>query len=341
MMKLDERKEAVLEALVRAFIESAEPVSSAWIASHSTAHCSPATVRNEMGELEAHGLIEQPHTSAGRVPTDFGYRYFVDYLMPRLALSQAVEAEIERVFHKETKNLDELLHTVARLLSTLTDQAGIVFVPALGQFRFRQVNLVGLDAGRVLVIWVSTAGFVKDCVLDVPFPLAPADLVAAANFLNREFSGVAFHELQARVVSTLETEAHRLRAYRRIAQQVVRDGLEVLRPYRVALEGASAVLEQPEFADARKSRHLVRVLEQNEALVPLLAARGRGVTVQIGSENEASEMQDCSLVSADYTVGEDTFGRVGILGPRRMRYAFMVALVGYVSKRLAKLFAQG
>ncbi len=341
MKRLDERKDAVLEALVRAFIDTAEPVSSAWIAAHSAAHCSPATIRSELGELESYGLIEQPHTSAGRMPTDSGYRYFVDHLMTRMALSQAVAAEVEQVFRRETQSLDELLHTVARLLSTLTDQAGLVFVPALSQFRFKQVNLVALDAGRVLIIWVSTSGFVKDCVLDLAFPLSPADLVSAANFLNREFSGVPFHELALRVARVLEDEAHALKTYRRVAHQVVHDGLEVMRTHRVALEGASAVLEQPEFASAEKSRHLVRVLEQNEALVPLMAGHGGGVTVHIGSENEATGMRDCSLIMADYTFGEGAFGRVAVLGPRRMRYAFMVPLVDYVSKRLAKLFALG
>ena len=341
MMKLNERKETVLGALVRAFVETAEPVSSAWIAAHSQARCSSATVRNELGELEEFGLIEQPHPSAGRMPTDCGYRYFVDHLMPPAMLSEAVEAEIDQAFRKETKSLDELLHIVARLLSTLTDQAGIVIVPAFGEFRFKQIDLVALEGSRVLVIWVSTAGFVKDCVLEIPFPLDGTDLVAAANFLNREFSGVPFHELGGRVLAAIEEEADKLKTYRRLAREVVRDGLAVLRPARVALEGAAAVLEQPEFANAQKSRPLVRVLEQNEALVPLLAGRPRGVTVQIGSETEATGMRECSLVSADYTFGMDALGRVGILGPRRMRYAFMIALVDFVSKRLARIFAQG
>ncbi|HAK57186.1 MAG: heat-inducible transcriptional repressor HrcA [Vicinamibacterales bacterium] len=337
---LSKRSRAILAAVVRSYVERGEPVSSLWLTRHGRFGVSSATVRNTMAELEHLGYVHQPHTSAGRVPTDRGYRCYVDLLLEarRPARSSAnVEARLRRA-----STVDDLLTNVSHELSRASHSLGFALAPSGDAAAFRQIDFVPLDRQRVLVVVVSATGQVSHKVVDLPEAMRPVDLTQAANYLNGEFAGLPLCDVRAAILERLEQERTLYDALRARALRLARDTFQDLPESLLFVQGTPLLLDDASDGDDPSSiaslRSLFAMIEEKGRLVRLLSRYidDPGLTIIIGTEHRTQNLQSLSLIASTYFDGRQT-GCVGIIGPRRMRYARSIAAVDGVSRTVSHL----
>lgn len=341
---LNEREEYILQAAVQCYITTAEPVGSRTIVKRFGLELSPATVRNVMADLEEAGFLEQVHTSSGRVPTDRGYRYYVDYLMRVQELTLAERAQIERELSEKLNDADEVLHQTSQLLALITQQTGIVKAPDGGAATVRYMEVVPVTGSRAAVLIADNYGRVHTVM--VPFENAQTrdDVARLNNFLNQHMRGLAMDRMATTLHGVLRSF---LDEERRLAEQA----LQILRlvpadrPGQLYLEGASMMFEQPEFRDVERAREVFGLFEERDRLIELLRASGRSnerslPTIVIGSESHDAGLREISVVASPYRVGQEPVGMVGVLGPRRMPYQRLTAIVDYTAEMLSRLLTK-
>ncbi len=343
MPELTERQRRILGRLVAEYIEQGEPVSSAWLAEHSDLGVSSATVRNILARLEEHGLVHQPHTSAGRVPTDSGYRLYVDWLLEsrrRTRPSPDIEARLRR-----HGTVDGLLENASQELSRASHHIGFALAPAAPAAKLRHVDFAPLDGNRVLVIVVASGGVVTHRVIDTEEGAEPALLAAAANYINREFVGLTLHEARNAIVEQMRQERIVYDALMARALRLARAGLDDLVPEETLhVQGASYLVDEllGETADRERTldmlRVLLRMIEEKHRLIELLGRclEAGGLTIVIGSEHASPDLHGFSLVASTFSDGAQA-GTVGVIGPTRMRYQRAISVVDSVSHALTQL----
>lgn len=339
--RLTDRRALILRAIVSHYVGTGEPVGSKVLVERYRLGVSPATVRNEMAALEESGYIYHPHTSAGRIPTDAGYRYFVDE-MPEGARLPAAEAHRIRQFFIEPRwELEDALRQTASLLSSLTNHAAVVFAPALDRSLIKHVELVGLAGGRAMLIAVTDTGRVENHVLFPPEGAADDDLARVGELLNKRLSGVPLEDAAATMRSTSGDFPDSLRAVVVAAAEAFEQPPDEKTHERFFLEGTANIVDETQFSDLESVRRVIGALEHRRLLLEVLAdALSLGsVSVRIGAENQASEMQLCSVVAAPYGAGESTLGSLGIVGPTRMDYRRTIAAVHEVSSHLGHMLS--
>jgi heat-inducible transcriptional repressor len=339
--RLTDRRALILRAIVSHYVGTGEPVGSKVLVERYRLGVSPATVRNEMAALEDAGYIYQPHTSAGRIPTDAGYRYFVDE-MPEGARLPAAEAHRIRQFFVEPRwELEEALRQTAALLSSLTNHAAVVFAPALDRSLIRHVELIALPGGRAMLIAVTDTGRVDNHVVLVPDDTEEADLLAVSDALNRILNGVALEDAAATIRTRASDVAQRLGGLLGLAADAFDAPADEKAHERFFLEGTSNIVDESNFSDLESVRKVIGALEHRRLLLEVLAdAFSLGsVSVRIGAENQATEMRLCSVVTAPYGTGESALGSLGIVGPTRMDYRRTIAAVHEVSSHLGQMLA--
>jgi heat-inducible transcriptional repressor len=332
---LDDRKAAILRTVVEEYIETAQPVGSTHVARSQHLGVSPATVRNDMATLEQEGFLTQPHTSAGRVPTDKGYRFFVDHLVGPLPLDPSKREQVRRFFASAHGALEQMLHDTSRLLSNLTDYAAVVVAPAHEESTIRTVQLVSLSSRAALLVAVLSNGVVEKSILEVGEDATPERLAAATAHLCSHLVG-----------STLA----QLPALPRTGDEVV-DGVSAAAVEAVAdthraevdhlyVGGASRMAAA--FDAVETVRRVLDTLEQQYVVVTLLQdVLDRGLTVSIGAEHGIEPLADCSVVVAPYRVEGEAAGSIGVLGPTRMNYPQALAAVAVVGNRLGQTLSEG
>jgi heat-inducible transcriptional repressor len=337
-----DRQRRILASLVAEYIEQGEPVSSAWLAEHSDLGLSSATVRNILARLEERGLVRQPHTSAGRVPTDSGYRVYVDALMAtrrRLRPFPEVEARL-----RQSGTISELLAHASQELSRASHHIGFALAPSSAAQRLRHVDFVGLEGSRVLVIVVTTDGRITHRVITTAEPFSAATLQQAGNYLNVEFAGMTLTEAREAIVQRLREERALYDALARNVLSLAESGLASVEPAdSLYLEGTPFLLDElAEDLDPERTlatlRALVRMIEEKDRLIELLtqAIETAGMTVVIGSEHVAPDLRPFSLVAATRTDGNRRT-TVGVIGPTRMRYDRTISVVDSVSEAVSRL----
>ena len=334
---LDDRRRDVLRTLIQLHVETGEPVGSESLSRALGRTLSPASLRAIMADLEALGFLDHPHTSAGRVPTDDGYRVYVDSLMGRSPLP-AGEAQAIAELRQGDASAEKTLERASQLLSRLSRNVGFVLAPDIAETSFRHVDLVPLGYPRVLVVMVSSTGIVTHKVVEVEERLDAAELQQCANYLNTHFSGMPLAEIRLRLVEMM-TEEKAL--YDSLLQRAVALGERAFAAPEpgasVYIGGASNMLQQADFEDIERMRALFRTFEEKGRLVRILNAciKGDGIRVLIGHENPDPELRDLALVAARCPVeGEPGFG-VGVLGSTRMQYAHVVSLVDHVARAVS------
>ena len=333
----DERRREVLRTLIRLHIETGEPVGSESLSRSLNRTLSSATLRNVMADLEALGYLDHPHTSAGRVPTDEGYRFYVDSLMGLQALGAGEQRQIDEELRSKDASAERTMERASQLLSRLSRHVGFVLIPEISRTSFRHIDLVPLAHPRVLVVMVSATGLVTHKVVEHEERLSPEDLQACANYLNTHFSGMPLAEIRARLLQ-LMTEEKAL--YDSLLQKVVAVGeraFELPSGGGVYIDGTSNILAQPEFDDLERLRGLVKTFEEKGRLVRILNAclSGDGIRVLIGHENTDPDLKDLSLVTARCTIDGDEGPGLGVVGSTRMEYAHVVALVDHVARAVS------
>jgi len=334
---LDERKRRVLQAVTDDYIQTAEPVGSRNLARKYNLGVSPATIRNEMADLEEEGYLHQPHTSAGRIPSDKGYRYYVDELMARWEPGPAERSAIYREVLAVRRAMEEMIHEAARLLARHTQYASMVAAPRLEASVFRRLDLVPLDETRVVAIVVADPGFVQHRIVELGRPVTQDQCDAMADRLNRRLLGVRYGDIGRDLLSGIREEVGHPELYDAVAD-LLTSGLGERDSDKVYLEGTLNILSQPEFRDIERARSLLAILEARDTLMQVLnyASRHSGTTVIIGQENPVPALQECSVVSATYRLGDEVIGAIGVLGPTRMDYSKAVGLVQYVADHLSE-----
>lgn len=333
-MRLDERKRLVLQAIVEDYIATAEPVGSRTIARKYRLGVSPATIRNEMADLEDLGLIEQPHTSAGRVPSDSGYRFYVDWLMADQKLSQNEQDIIHGAFEARLGKLHSLVNNTARLLSDATRYTALVLGPRRDKAVFQHLSIVPLRDGQALIMLVTDNGMVENRVINVPADVDIEVLEKISVVINHYLRGQTVDQLGRGTIRALETELSQYKQILSETMELVQTPQGTGDDDRVVVGGQLNILEQPEFRDFDKVRAVLSALQKDTVVEQLLTHGENSFQITIGIEHGLPELAECSLVKATYFVDGRPLGTIGVLGPKRMQYDRVTSIVKFVSAQL-------
>ena len=332
---LDERARTLLKTLIERYIADGQPVGSRALSKFSGLDLSAATVRNVMADLEELGLIASPHTSAGRVPTPRGYRFFVDSLLTMQPLETDKIHAIEGQLHPSQPQ--QLISSASHLLSGLTHFAGIVLTPKRQSLRIRQIEFVSLSDKRILLILVTTNGDVQNRILFTDRPYSPSELVVASNYLNQYFSGQEFEHIRDRVKADIIQLRGDLQALMSAALAAGDEALSQSDEQYV-ISGERNLLEVEELSsNMKRLRELFDLFEQRTALMQLLdiSHRADGIQIFIGGESGLAPLDECSVVTAPYEVDGQIVGSVGVIGPTRMAYERVIPIVDITAKLLS------
>ncbi len=336
-MDLTDRTKRVLQAVIDSYIQTGTPVGSAVLAKTYEFSLSSATLRNIMAELEELGYLTHPHTSAGRVPTDKGYRYYIDALISVENAGAGIEEQMERSVELQSGEIHQLMEDASQFLAKLSHHTGVVVAPAEPEGTYKHVEFVRLRGNQVLIIFVTNSGTVLNKLVEMDEAIPQHELNAFSSYLDDELEYATLSEVRERLLERLREEKA---SFFRLLEQTYRASREVRErdSEKVFIGGASQIFESPEFADIEKMRTLFRAFEDKYKLVKLLdkTSTAEGIKVFIGSENPFFEMQGCSLVAGTYQSG-NVIGTLGVIGPVRMQYRQVIQVVDYTSRLLSRI----
>ncbi len=341
---LTPRQQEILRVVIHDYIMTAEPVGSRSVSRHYLAHLSPATIRNTMADLEEMGLLAQPYTSAGRTPTEQGYRVYVDSLMETVLLSPEEAMRIERRVRPNSAlgTGGNLMQEASRILAALAQYPALVLAPTLQNNRIRRIDFIQLHRERILVVLVTESGLVQNKVIVVDEVIAQEELDRISRYLNGLVEGCLLRQVRERIVSAMREEKLEFDRLLERALMLAAKTLESDEEGEVYVGGASTITRQPEFADVDKMHALFAAFEEKSKLVKILdqCLSGGGFKIIIGSENGVLEMCGMSVVASPYHQGDTVVGAIGILGPTRMPYEKAVALVQFTADRISTILTE-
>ncbi len=338
---LNDREKTILRSIVQQFILTASPVGSRNITKKFNVGVSPATVRNIMSDLEENGFINHPHTSAGRIPTDKGYRYYVDTLMEIHKLKNSEKGIIDKSLDKNILETDEILKLASRLLSTITKQIACVTYPTLDNGILEKIQLVILSSTRLLVVVSIKSGLVKTMTLEFESEVENDRLQEVESLLNERLNGLTFQEIRKtfrdRLSDIGDNEKPIIRLFIDSVDKIFKDHKK---EDKLVITGATNIIQQPEFDDPGKFQSVIELIEDKDIIIHIMDKKriesSNNVLISIGSENEDDKFNEYSLITKEYTFGE-TSGTVGIIGPKRMEYSKVVAIVSYLGDMLSEV----
>ena len=337
-MDISDRKQKILKAIIDSYIETAEPVGSKAITGRSGLQLSSATIRNEMAELENMGYLEQPHTSAGRIPSPTGYGLYVFELMRRQALSVEETERINVTMRQKMNELDHLLSEVSRLLSRLLDYP-IYSLKSVSPFEsIQRFELIYLDQSSFIAVLMPNSKTVKNKVFRLPHDGDEQSFRFVSTLLNKRFGGLPRQEYSAELVSSAVASAGSLGGVVSLVVGYAIELLEESSQQDVHVTGATTLLKQPEYQDVSKAHRILDYLSEEERLAKIPAPEAReGIKITIGPENLADELQDSSVVVVSYDIGDSTKGLIGVVGPTRMDYANVSSRLAYLAEALGRV----
>lgn len=333
MMLLDDRKMRILQAVIDDYIDTAEPIGSRTIARKHELGLSSATIRNEMADLEEMGYLSQPHTSAGRVPSDKGYRFYVDKLMRVRQLSEEEINAIKSELEIKVNELSQLIRQASAVMSRFTKYTSMAVTPQMKKSTIKAVQVVPVLQGKALVIVVTDAGIVRNVMVKVSDNLSPENIIMISNIVDSKLRNHTLSEIDANLIKDIERNAGTLHNELSPILKGVIDCIEEIDNPEVYLEGATNIFEHPEFHDVDKAKQFLVMLAEKSTLCKLLSSdENSDVKIQIGSENNINELKDCTLITATYRVGDVTIGSFGIIGPTRMEYSKVISSMNHIRK---------
>jgi len=340
---LDDRGALVLRLVIEDYIDTAEPVGSRTISKKMGQGLSPATIRNIMSDLEEMGYLAQPHTSAGRIPTASGFRYYVNRLLERRELARADREQLRKLTGEEGTAADDLVRQASRALSGMARQASVVVVSRFSHQPLRSLSLMRVSSDRILLVTVLQGGWVQNRLIEGERDLSADELEKINLYLNELAVGLTLPQLRRKILTEMRREKAR---YDRIMRRALRLGSKALAetlPGEVFVAGRANILEQPEFAaDVQKLKRILRAFEEKSVIVRLLdrALDLDALQVSIGSENSVEDLPEISVVASGYHQGESAMGSIGLIGPVRMDYSRVIPLVEYTARLLTSIFEQ-
>ena len=339
-MQLDERKYLILQAIIDDYIMTAMPVGSRTISRKSGVGYSPATIRNEMSDLEELGYLAQPHTSAGRVPSNKAYRLYVDHLIKTAKLSPDERERMHEHLVDKSKRVEGVIRSAANVLSDATKYTSVIVAPKLGTLRIKHVQLVPVAEKTALMIIVTNAGIVKDAVIRVPGGLSADELYSISRMLTEKLAEKPLEAVRQEFAELLRNNAENRRLLGE-ALQVIEKKLESEDQADVIIGGSANLLGYPEYSDVNKARSFLAVLESKDTIRRVLSRDGSmEVTIRIGPENQVPVLNDCSIVTASYRVGDRSNGTLGIIGPTRMNYNRVISVLDFMGRALSDVLSE-
>lgn len=336
-MDLNPRKLRILKTIIDEYILSAAPVGSKFIAENVSFRVSPATIRNEMADLEELGYLEQPHTSAGRIPSDKAYRLYVDNMMQRAQLSPQELNQMKNFAQGRIKGMDAIMRETASVLSHITHYTSLVLMPESSTNRLRHLQLVPLSEGYALVVVVTDAGVARDSVIRIPTDMGSEELDMISRMISQSFYNCPMSLIAGKLEKELGDSLRDRSAFIEELLHTMEGSLNA-NAHRLALSGATRMLEYPEYNDFKRARDLMTAVEKKDELYRMVKNAGvMEVSVRIGSELGEDIFKDCSLVTATYSIGEEPVGVMGIIGPTRMQYGKVVSVLEYMRMSLGAI----
>ncbi|MDQ0900262.1 MULTISPECIES: heat-inducible transcriptional repressor HrcA [unclassified Paenibacillus] len=331
---LTERQRMILSAIIDDYVRSAEPIGSRSISKRGNVGFSPATIRNEMSDLEEMGYLEQPHTSAGRIPSHKGYRYYVDHLLGHGTLHNNDLNSMKGAFAERIQEMEGVIQHVAGMLSSLTNYTSIVLGPEVFSTTLKHLQIIPLSETTAVAIIVMNTGHVENKTVSIPEGIRMSDIEKVVNILNAKLKNVPLIEFKSRLYNEISSELSKyVNGYQELLA-VVESVLQSNEKDRVFLSGMTNMLTQPEFKDVDKVKSIFDLLEEAPTLIKLFTSSNEGIEIKIGAENSIEAINNCSLITASYSIGDKPLGTIGILGPTRMEYGRVISLMEHLSKHL-------
>lgn len=339
-MKLDDRKEKILKAIIQTYLETGEPVGSRTISKYSDLQLSSATIRNEMSDLEELGYIIQPHTSAGRIPSDKGYRFYVDQLMKE---KENEVTEIREVMLQRVDRVELLLKQIVKVLALNTNYAALVSGPQYHRTKLKFIQLSRVETGKLLIVTVLEGNIIKNSIVNLDVVLSDDEMLNLNILLNNSLTGLTIDEINLEVISRMKEQAG---ARSQVVDLVLNEVAEAIHANEEDLQiytgGTTNIFKYPELSDGQKASQLISTLEQKELLKSLLTedseVENSGIQVYIGNETQVQSMKDCSVVTANYALSDGLRGTIGIIGPKRMDYDKVVSTLKSLMNQLETTF---
>lgn len=346
-MELDERKLKILKAIIRNYLETGEPVGSRTISKYTDLNLSSATIRNEMADLEELGYIVQPHTSAGRIPSDKGYRLYVDDMMKEKAAEVGEkEKEVDEMKEFLIERVDKvelLLQQMARLLADNTNYATMITAPQYNKNKVKFIQLSRMDERKLLIVVVLDGNIVKNTIVDIDEELTDETLLQLNMMCNTSLNGLSMNDINLGVISRLKEQAGSHKEIVGNVLDAVADAITVDDDLEIYTSGATNIFRYPELSDQEKAKNLIGAFEEKELLNNLVQEtlenqENQGIQVYIGSETPVQMMKDCSVVTATYELEEGVKGTIGIIGPKRMDYEKVVNTLKTLTTQLDNIY---
>ncbi len=339
---LGDREREVLRAIVQEYVATGDPVGSQQLVRRAEFDVSSATLRNVMADLEALGYLEKPHTSAGRVPTDIGYRFYIDTLIKLGTPTELERVQIEQGIARES-DVEGTVAEASRVLHSLTQHAGVVLKPKVSGLKLKRIDFLRLREDRLLAVLVGENGQVQNRAIAIAFEISPEELVRASNYLSELLQLLPVEQVQQRLLSERDQERAQVD---RLTTRALEMGMAATEPQRqslavlpVIIEGTGALLSSPDFADVERVRALFRSLDEKSKLLELLdrVQRAGELQIFIGAESEFSSAGEVSVIASPYGTEDRVFGAVGVIGPTRMNYQRVIPLVKFTAQVLSKV----
>lgn len=338
-MELDERKRKILQAIIRNYLETGEPVGSRTISKYSDLKLSSATIRNEMSDLEEMGYIIQPHTSAGRIPSDKGYRLYVDQLMQE---KEREVTELKELMIQRTDKMEQVLKQVVKVLASNTNYATMVSTPQYHQNKLKFIQLSKVDENQILAVIVAEGNVIRNKLIPICEELDNESILKLNILLNTMLNGRTIAEINLQMISSMKEQAG---IHSNIISDVVdavADAIHSDEGMEIYTGGATNIFRYPELSDNGKASELIQTLEEKQTLVELvnetLSKEDKGIQVYIGNETPVQSMKDCSVVTATYEIGNGLQGTIGIIGPKRMDYENVMNTLKTLMDQLDEVF---
>lgn len=341
MEVLDERKTKILKAIIKNYLDTGEPVGSRTISKYTDLHLSSATIRNEMSDLEELGYILQPHTSAGRIPSDKGYRFYVDNL---IAEKNQEISDMQNFVIEHTEKMEQVLKKVAKLLANNTEYAAMITGPQYHRSKLKFIQLSRVDAGQLLCVIVLEGNIVKNKMLELNEELTDEQLLKLNILLNTSLNGLSIEQINLGMISALKDQAG-------IHSKIVGDVLDAVaeaigedEDLQIYTSGATNIFKYPELSNSEKASEFISAFEEKQVLANMITDKlgerepGTGIQVYIGDESPIKTMKDCSVVTATYELGDGVTGTIGIIGPKRMDYEKVLNNLKHLKKQLDGIY---
>jgi heat-inducible transcriptional repressor len=339
MDDLSQRKLQILQAIISDFIGSAEPVGSRTLSRKYDMGISPATIRNEMSDLEEMGFLTHPHTSAGRVPSDKAYRLYVNDLMPDYELDEKEKEIIDQKLNRSVVELDKTMEHAATLLSELTSLTAFAMTPAQTEAKLHYVNILPVDENTAVLMLVAESGKVSNTAVRLKHPCTPQQLEFLSKVMTHNYKGKCLNDiLTMDLVKGLENDVEAMAMYQKDIQPSFLTTLESMLDTELYMDGLANIFDIPEYNDLTRAREFLDLLKRREHLSDVLLHRDTGTVITIGDENSDEALQDCSLITATYHVNGQLVGRLGVIGPTRMKYDKVKSIIEYMTDNISHAF---